>query len=226
MLFRSGHLLRIIIMIIKRCPIIRTLLAKIIADCWVKCAVPDCWKRGSTILIYKKGDQNNPSNFRPITIQPCWYKIFASLYRNRIFDHVCKNNYIDKSIQKGFWPGSDGVSEHTELLAHMIKDAKRHQRSLIIILLDLRNAFGEVHHELIRSALAYHHLPDQLVRLFNSIYCNSFVAVSTGCEWTSAIRVEKGVLQGDPCSPLLFNLCFNLLMMTLHKPEYQKLGGS
>ena len=39
---------------LKRCPILRTLLGKIIAECWNKCTVPDCWKRGSTILIYKK----------------------------------------------------------------------------------------------------------------------------------------------------------------------------
>ena len=36
--------------------------------------------------------------------------------------------------------------------------------------------------------------------------------------------MERGVLQGDPCSPLLFNLCFNLLMQTLAKPELSNLG--
>ena len=43
---------------------------------------------------------------------------------------------------------------------------------------------------------------------------------------TDPIRVERGVLQGDPSSPLLFNLCFNTLMLTLDQPMYRKLGFS
>ena len=34
-----------------------------------------------------------------------------------------------------------------------MNDAKRHQRSLVISLLDLKNAFGEVQHNLIRAAI-------------------------------------------------------------------------
>jgi hypothetical protein len=38
------------------------------------------------------------------------------------------------------------------------------------------------------------------------------------------MKVEKGVLQGDPTSPLIFNLCFNSLMQCLKQPDYQNLG--
>src|SRR6218665_376790 len=34
----------------------------------------------------------------------------------------------------------------------------------------------------------------------------------------------ESCLQGDPCSPLMFNLCFNTLMKTLSKPEFKSLG--
>src|SRR6266516_8111653 len=36
--------------------------------------------------------------------------------------------------------------------------------------------------------------------------------------------VKRGVLQGDSCSPLLFNLCFNSLMRLLESLGYQQLG--
>src|SRR3989442_8068234 len=38
------------------------------------------------------------------------------------------------------------------------------------------------------------------------------------------ITVRRGVLQGDPCSPLLFSLCFNSLMRLLESPGYKQMG--
>ena len=38
------------------------------------------------------------------------------------------------------------------------------------------------------------------------------------------MKVNQGVLQGDPCSPLLFNICFNTLMKTLDQPRFKNLG--
>jgi len=105
-----------------------------------------------------------------------------------------------------------------------MRDAKRHNRSVVITLLDLKNAFGEIHHGLIRAALSYHHFPPELISLFNSIYDKFQVTVAVNNVWTPAITVERGVLQGDPSSPLLFNLCFNILMKTLIKKEYNELG--
>ena len=66
----------------------------------------------------------------------------------------------------------DGVSEHTKLLTHLIADGKRNARSLVVSLMDLPNAFGEVQHtcSLIRAAIKYHHLPEYITDIFNSIY--------------------------------------------------------
>ena len=101
---------------------------------------------------------------------------------------------------------------------------KRTQRTLTITLLDLKNAFGEVHHELIKQSLSYHHVPDPIINMFTSIYDQSKIKVAVNGDCTKPITVQKGVLQGDPCSPLLFNVCFNLLMTTLAQPKYRGLG--
>src|SRR6218665_99195 len=168
----------------------------------------------------QKGDTGDPSNFRPITLQPVWYKIFVSCLKTKMYEFVSANNYIDNHIQKGFWPKVDGVTEHTELLSQIILDAKMKSRGLIVTLLDLKNAFGEVHHDLIRASLNYHHLSSICTSIFNSIYHGSLTFVAVKNEWTSHLMVEPG----DPCSPLMFNLCFNTLMKTLSKPEFKSLG--
>ena len=105
-----------------------------------------------------------------------------------------------------------------------MRDAKRSSRGLVITLLDLKNAFGEVQHNLIRTTLAYHYAPESFVDQFNSIYSEASTTFSIGAKKTKCIPVNKGVLQGDPCSPLLFNLCFNTMMVILNKQELSQLG--
>ena len=104
----------------------------------------------------------------------------------------------------------------------MMKDAKKTHRNYFVVLLDLRNAFGEVHHNLIRSSLRYHHVPEAFIQVFNSIYSDFGVTVSSQGQLTDTILVRRGVLQGDPCSPLLFNFCFNSLVRLLESPGYKQ----
>ena len=59
---------------------------------------------------------------------------------------------------------------HTAHIAHLIRQAKRNQRSLVVTLLDLRNAFGAVHHNLIPVVLAHHHIPDNIIKAIMSVY--------------------------------------------------------
>ena len=87
-----------------------------------------------------------------------------------------------------------------------MRDAKRHQRSLDVTLLDLRNAFGEIHHGLIKFALDYHYVRAELIAVFSSICDNFKVTISRNNSWSEAMVVERGVLQGDPASPLIFNI--------------------
>ena len=220
----AGPMDQLSIIILQKCPMARTILHLIICECWRSRRIPECWKRSATILIYKKGDTSDPGNFRPITLQAVWYKILASLMKTRLYAFLDSNDYLDKKKQKGFWPKQDGVDEHTEMLTHIMRDSKKHSRGLVVTLLDLKNAFGEVNHNLIRAALAFHHVPDSFVQLFNNIYSEASTSISIGNKRTKNIPVNRGVLQGDPCSPLLFNLCFNTLMLTLNKPDLNKLG--
>ena len=97
------------------------------------------------------------------------------------------------------------MMEHTETLAHLLRDAKHAQREITVVLLDLRNAFGSVHHNLIRSALPYH-LPDIFLQLFNSIYSNSHVSVAINKDWTSLIkRLTEGFFK-EILAPLSYSI--------------------
>ena len=138
----------------KKCPYLRTYLWRIISALWTRGDFPTLWKRGITVLAYKNDSNKGPSNFRLITLQPVLSKVFTSILRNRIYDFSYKNKCIESNLQKGFWDDISGCIEHIETLTH-INHARKKQRSLIVTLLDLKNALGEVNHDLLLSVLKY-----------------------------------------------------------------------
>ena len=152
-------------------------------------------------------------------------KVLTSLLRNRIFEFVRENRYIETKIQKGFWPGISGTIEHTEFLTYLLNHARNKQRSIIVTLVDLKNAFGEIHHNfMIRSILKFHHLPDEVISLVEDLYSDYTTSIATKRYLTYPVPVERGVLQGDCLSPLLFNLCVNTLINTIKDEKVSCLG--
>ena len=85
-------------------------------------------------------------------------------------------------------------------MADIINKARTKQRSLVITLLDLKNAFAEVHHNLIQTALDYHHIPDHIKSLVKSLYTDFKTSILTN-EFRTPFSVHRGVLQGDCLSP-------------------------
>ena len=210
----------------KRCPFLRSYLTDLIRAVWLSGTIPSEWKKACTILIHKKGDTNDPSNFRPITLETIPLKVFTSHLRNAIYSFLTANNFIEHSIQKGFTPNLSGSLEHTAQMADIINKARIKQRSLVISLLDLKNAFGEVHHNLITSVLDYHHVPNHIKLIVGSLYTNFKTSIITPEFRTPFIPIGRGVLQGDCLSPLLFNMCFNTFIQHIKAEKYRQFGFS
>ena len=111
-----------------------------------------------------------------------------------MYSYLIKNNYIVNDIPKGFWTEISGTVEHTETLTYMINHARSYQRNLIITLLDLKNAFWVLGHQLINYVLRYHQIPDHISSLVDTFYTNYSVSVGTSHFIRNPVDVEKGVL--------------------------------
>ena len=212
------------IIVLKKCTYLRTYLWRIMSASWARGDFSTVWKRGITVLAYKKDSNKDPSNFRLITLQPVLSNVFTSILRYKIYDFCYKNKYIESNLQMGFWNDISGCIGHTETLTHIINHARKKQRSLIITLLDLQNAFGEGSHDLLLSVLKYHHIPDHIINLVKSLYTNYQLTIATDSYVTSPITVRLGVLQGDSLSPLLFNLVINTPINTTKQDRINCMG--
>ena len=141
-------------------------------------------------------------------------RVFTSSLRNSIFKFLAENNFIEHAIQKGFSPKLSGTLEHTAKMAEVINQA----------LLDLKIAFGEVHHNLIQEVPKYHHVPEHIRYLIRSLYTDFKTSILTYDFHTPFITVGRGVLQGDCLSPLLFNLCFNTFIQHIKSEKFRQCG--
>ena len=91
---------QISIIYFKRCSICRFVL-EICEEVLRRKSIPKSWQRAATFLIYKKGDKSDPSNFRPITLEPVVVKIFTLLIRDRVFEFLHRINIQKLLYRKG-----------------------------------------------------------------------------------------------------------------------------
>lgn len=169
--------------------------------------VPDCLKRSRTVFIPKKPDSRRPNEFRPISITSVILRLFNKLLARRV---VAKANFDYR--QKAFLP-IDGCAENVILLESIIAEARKRCASVYIANLDMTNAYGSVHHEAIYEALRCNGAPCELITYVKELY-SGFTTVleisddNANCE----INVGRGVLQGDPLSPVLFNMVMDQML--------------
>jgi hypothetical protein len=72
--------------------------------------------------------------------------VFHRIIASRLEEYLLTNSIIDSSIQKGFISEIDGVIEHILSLNSIICNSSNNELPLYVTFIDLRNAFGSIHH--------------------------------------------------------------------------------
>lgn len=67
---------------------------------------------------------------------------------------------FDTSVQKGGISGTPGYLEHTGAVKQR-KEAKEGKGDLVVLWLDLNNAYGSIPQKLVEEALCRHHIPSK-----------------------------------------------------------------
>ena len=91
---------------------------------------------------------------------------------------------------------------------------------IIIIIIISLITFGEVHHSLIQYVLRYHYIPDEINCIGKILYSDFRLSIITNDFHTKYIAVEKGILQGDSFSHLIFNLIINMFIHYVKEEKF------
>ena len=206
----------------KKCIVLLKFVEKIGRKIWKSKQIPADWAQAYIILLAKSEDLSQISEFRPIAITSTVGKIFFSVISDRLQVFMIQNCYITRDIQKGFLFGVPGCLEHTFTLMEALKEAKEHQRQIVISWLDLANAYGSVRHNLIQFALNWYHVPLIIQELIFDYY-EKLCAMVISKGWsTGFFLLDIGLFQGCVLSTILFDCVFQLLLDFLR--PMKKLG--
>ena len=101
------------------------------------------------ILIFKSGEKNIFSNYRPIFILPQLSNILEKLFEVRLSDFICKNKIFNES-QYGFRTGRSTSLAILDLIEHITNEIDK-RKSTIGVFIDLKKAFDTIYHAILKK---------------------------------------------------------------------------
>ena len=176
---------------------------------WRTGIIPADWKRGLIVPLWKgKGDRQDCSNYRGVTLLSVPGKVFARVILNRVRGCLLK---YQRPEQSGFTPKKSTVDRILALRV-LIERKREFRQKLFAAYVDLRKAFDSVHREALWRVLQLRGVPTKLVDLIAALYSGTESAVRCGGAISDFFPVDSGVRQGCVLAPTLFSACMDWVM--------------
>jgi len=163
--------------------------------------------KGWMCLIYKKEDQTDISNYRPITLLNTDYKVLTKVLAVQLMDHIPTLVHED---QAGFIP-QQSIFNHIQLAQSIIAYAENSETNGAIVALDQEKVYNRIHHNYLWKTLEAFHLSQPFISTIKSLYQHATTQVAINGVLSSSFQVKHGVHQGDPLSCPLFDLAIEPL---------------
>ena len=129
---------------------------------------------------------------------------------------MLSNNLLDSNAQKAFIKGINGCIEHTFVMNELLANARQKTNTIHVTFFDLADAFGSVEHNLIHHTLQRNGIWSSICDYVENLYSRLQGQIK-GPGWLSTpFDFKRGVFQGDPLSPIIFLMVFNLSSSTLN----------
>ena len=184
------------------------LLLEVIKESFARGKLPRSCRTGVIKLLYKKGDKEDLRNWRPLSMLNCDYKLAASVLASRLGRVAGQLIYTE---QTGFIKGRN-IGENV-LLMQSVLDLEH--KSGCVLMLDQEKAYDRVSWGFIDRALDNYGFGPTFKRAVSALYTGARSKVFVNGFMSESFPLQRSVRQGDPLSPLLYNLVDNYLAAAL-----------
>ena len=162
--------------------------------------MPDSMRQAVITCIYKKGDIEDITNWRPISLLNYDYKILSKVIANRM--QTSLNDIIGTEQTAAIRGGT--IIENLQLNRDIISYANINNLEASIITLDQEKTFDRVDRQFLIKALRKFGYGPKLISLIEAIYNNIEAQVKVNGNMSQSFLIERGVRQGCPLSMILY----------------------
>ena len=184
-------------------------LVKLFNAIYDEAVFPKLWEESVIVPIYKKGDCNDPDNYRGVSLISTFAKVFLHVLGTRLQQWTEENNLI-REEQAGFRKGYC-TFDNIFVLHSIIQKFMQKHRKLYVSFVDFRKAFDTVDRQVLWNILQGVGISTKMINMLKSMYKSVQCCVRSDQGLSDRFVYTNGLKQGCKLSPLLFSFLMNTL---------------
>ena len=178
--------------------------------------IPEEWRSSTVVSIPKAGgDPTLMTGYRGISLMPTVLKLLVSFISRRLNAAFEEKDLFHRS-QAGFRSKEECPLQVAALFDITKMRAKasytRDGKDTFMLFVDLKKAYDTVPHEMLFIKLKWWGVPEIMLGFLKVLYASSTFRVRSGGLrgiFSEPQQLERGLRQGCPASPTLFNIYIN-----------------
>ena len=192
-------------------PVVGKLLVDVFNDSYAEGILPDSERTAVMTLIFKKGEEDEIGNFRPISLTNVDYRILAFVLSNRLQNIIPSIVNTDQTAYiKGRYMG-----QNIRLLLDIINNYNTKDKQGFIMTLDFTKAFDTLEWNFMFKVMKFFNFGESFIKWIKLLYEEPISYIKNNGHLSEQISISRGIRQGCPISGLLFILAVEVLALRI-----------